>query len=88
VEERKVYRHETKNDNQFTISRDNEAYVVESVNIEKLIKRTNFGSPEAVLRFARILRKMGIDKALRERGAKDGDTIRIGDLEFEFSEKE
>jgi GTP-binding protein len=41
-----------------------------------------------VTRFARILRKKGIDQALRERGAKDGQTIRIGDFEFEFVEKE
>ncbi|SDD23551.1 GTP-binding protein [Paenibacillus sp. UNCCL117] len=88
LSERKVYRLEDNEDEDFTIRRDNEAYVVDSPSIERLIKRTNFSTQEAVLRFARILRKKGVDKALRERGAKDGTIVRIGDFEFEFVEQE
>ncbi|MED4603852.1 GTPase ObgE [Paenibacillus validus] len=88
LSERKVYRLEEGDDDSFVIRRDNEAFVVESPSIEKLIKRTNFSTQEAVMRFARILRKKGIDKALRERGAKDGTTVRIGGFEFEFVEQE
>ncbi|ULL17843.1 GTPase ObgE [Paenibacillus sp. H1-7] len=88
LSERKVYRLEAKEDDDFTIRRENDDFVVESPSIEKLIKRTNFSTEEAVMRFARILRKKGIDKALREKGAKDGHTVRIGDFEFEFVERE
>lgn len=88
LSERKVYRLETEEGEDFTIRRDNEAFVIESPSIEKLIKRTNFSTHESVMRFARILRKKGIDAALRKRGAKDGQTIRIGDFEFEFVEQE
>lgn len=88
LEEKKVYRLEAEESDDFTIRRDNEVFVVDSPSIEKLIKRTNFSTHEAVMRFARILRKKGIDKALRSRGAKDGQTIRIGDFEFEFVEQE
>ncbi len=88
LSERKVYRLEREEGEDFTIRRDNEAFVIESPSIEKLIKRTNFSTHESVMRFARILRKKGIDAALRERGAKDGQTIRIGDYEFEFVEQE
>ncbi|MGG1598860.1 GTPase ObgE [Paenibacillus naphthalenovorans] len=88
LSERKVYRLEREEGKDFTIRRDNEAFVIESPSIEKLIKRTNFSTHESVMRFARILRKKGIDAALRERGAKDGQTIRIGDYEFEFVEQE
>ena len=35
---------------------------------------------------ARQLRAMGVDEALRARGAKDGDIVRIGNFEFEFVE--
>ncbi|MCC2685288.1 MAG: obg [Paenibacillaceae bacterium] len=87
-ENRKVYRLEPREGNEFTIRRENEDFVIDSPGIEKLIKRTNFSSQEAVLRFARILRKMGVDEELRKRGAVDGQTIRIGDFEFEFDEKE
>ncbi|MNC83585.1 GTPase ObgE [compost metagenome] len=52
-----------------------------------MMRRFNFASEDTVLRFARTLRKMGVDQALRDRGAKDGDTVRIGKFEFEFSEK-
>ena len=51
-----------------------------------MLKRTQFASYEAVLRFGRILRGAGVDAELRKRGARDGDTIRIGDFEFEFFE--
>ncbi|WP_218093085.1 GTPase ObgE [Paenibacillus solanacearum] len=87
LEERKVYRLETEED-EFTVRRDNDVFIIESPGIEKLVKRTNFSTHESVMRFARILRKKGIDKALRDRGAKDGQTIRIGDFEFEFVEQE
>lgn len=88
LSERKVYRLETGEEEDFTIRRDNEAFVIESPSLEKLIKRTNFSTHESVMRFARILRKKGIDSALRKLGAKDGQTIRIGDFEFEFVEQE
>jgi GTPase len=89
VEERKVYRYEKKRDEQdFTIHRENDVFVVESPSIERLIKRTNFSTQDGVARFARILRNIGIDKELRSRGAVDGQTIRIADFEFEFVERE
>jgi len=88
VEERKVYRLEKTEDNAFTIRRDNEAFVVEGAAIERLFKRTNFTTHDGTLRFARILRKMGIDDALRKQGATDGQVVRICDYEFEFVEYE
>lgn len=85
--ERKVYRLEQRDDNEWTIRRENESFVIESPGLEKLIKRTNFGSYDAQMRFARILRRMGIDNELRKMGAEDGQTVRIGDFEFEFVER-
>jgi GTP-binding protein len=85
VEERKVYRVEDDED-YFSISRDNEVFVVHSRKIEKLVVMTNFHQYDAVKRFHRILKGMGVEQALRERGAEEGSTIRIGKMEFEFSE--
>ncbi|WP_153051552.1 Obg family GTPase CgtA, partial [Streptococcus suis] len=53
-------------------------------DLEKLFTMTNFDRDESVMKFARQLRGMGVDEALRARGAKDGDTVRIGKFEFEF----
>lgn len=69
----------------FSISRDSDGtLVVQGEKIEKLFKMTNFNHEESIRRFARQLRSLGVDQALRERGAKDGDTVRILDYEFEF----
>lgn len=88
-EERVVYRlrqEQQDGASVYEIRRENETYVVVSAAIEKLMKRTNFRTEQSIMRFAHTLRKMGIDQALRERGAKDGDLVRIGHYEFEFVE--
>ncbi|WP_182200468.1 GTPase ObgE [Paraliobacillus salinarum] len=83
---RVVYRHQAEPE-AFKISRDSDgAYVLTGEKIEKLFKMTDFSRDESVQRFARQIRGMGVDDALRERGAVDGDTIRILDYEFEFIE--
>ena len=86
VSERKVYKYEKKNDNEFTVRKEDGIFVVESESIERMMKRTNLNSYDEVMRFARILRKMGVDSALRKIGAKDGDPVRIGEFGFEFFE--
>lgn len=53
--------------------------------IERLAAMTNFDSDESLLRFERALAKMGVDKKLREMGAVEGDTVRIGPYEFTYS---
>ena len=69
----------------FTISRDSDAtWVLSGDKLEKLFKMTNLDHDESLLRFTRQLRGMGVDDALRERGAKDGDLVRIDDFVFEF----
>ncbi|MGY0693191.1 GTPase ObgE [Virgibacillus sp. FSP13] len=86
TEEEVVYRYQRPQAS-FDISRDDDgAFVLSGVRIEKLFKMTDFNRDEAVQRFARQLRGMGVDEALRKRGAKDGDTIRLLDYEFEFIE--
>ena len=71
----------------FTIRRDDGgAFIVEGKNIERLVAMTRFHDEESLRRFQNILRRNGIDEALRKRGIKDGDTVRIREMEFEFSE--
>ncbi|HDT6945978.1 TPA: GTPase ObgE [Staphylococcus aureus] len=83
---RVLYKH-TPSQDKFTISRDDDgAYVVSGNAIERMFKMTDFNSDPAVRRFARQMRSMGIDDALRERGCKNGDIVRILGGEFEFVE--
>lgn len=74
-----------KKEQPFTITRDNDIYVVKGKEIEKLFHMTKF-TDEGAVRFARKLRKMGIDDKLLEMGAKYGDKVQIEDLIFEFKE--
>ncbi|MBM7691910.1 GTP-binding protein [Peribacillus deserti] len=81
---RVMYKHETP-DKDFVISRDPDGtFVISGFNIERLFKMTNFTRDESIKRFARQLRSMGVDEALREKGAENGDVIRLLDYEFEF----
>lgn len=69
----------------FEITRDDDAtWVLYGDKLEKLFVMTNTERDESIMKFARQLRGMGVDEALRERGAKDGDIVRIGNFEFEF----
>lgn len=74
-----------KKEQPFTITRDNDIYVVKGKEVEKLFKMTKF-TDEGAVRFARKLRNMGIDEKLLEMGAKYGDRVQIMDLIFEFKE--
>ena len=70
-----------------TVTRDAAgAFIVSGKSLEKLVAMTNFGNEEALRRFQYIWRLKGIDARLKKRGIKEGDTVRIGEMEFEFRE--
>lgn len=69
----------------FEISREPDGtFVLSGAKIERLFTMTNFERDASISRFARQIRAMGVDEALRKRGAKDGDIVRLLDYEFEF----
>ncbi|MEH7388587.1 Obg family GTPase CgtA, partial [Bacillus sp. JJ1521] len=83
---RVMYRHE-KEEVDFVISRESDgSFVISGERVEKLFKMTDFTRDESVKRFARQLRGMGIDDALREKCAKHGDIVKLLEYEFEFIE--
>ncbi|MDQ0414554.1 GTPase ObgE [Mesobacillus stamsii] len=85
-ETRVMYKH-VKAEQEFQITREPDGtFVISGDSIERLFKMTDFSRDESVQRFARQMRGMGIDDALRERGAKDGDTVKLLEYEFEFVE--
>lgn len=85
-EEKVIYRYQKQGES-FHVSRDDDgAYVLSGEKLETLFKMTDFARDESTQRFARQIRGMGVDEALRKRGAKDGDIVRLLDYEFEFIE--
>lgn len=85
IDEVKIYKFEKEEDYIITIDSDG-TFVLGGERIEKLFAMTDFSTYDNTRRFANILRKMGVDDALRKYGAKDGDIIRISDFEFEFQD--
>lgn len=74
-----------KKEEPFVITRDDDGtWVVSGKEVERIFKMTKFSSDEAVTRFAKKLRKMGIDDKLIEMGAETGDSVRILDFYFDF----
>jgi len=79
-----LYKHESDADG-FNITRESDgAFVLSGYAIERMFKMTDFSREDSIRRFARQMRGMGIDDALRERGAENGDTVRLLEFEFEF----
>ncbi len=69
----------------FHISRgDDGVFEVTGGDVEKLLDTTNPDDEISMRRFQQMLVKNGIISALREMGAKDGDSIRLGEWEFDF----
>ena len=70
----------------FRIERVNGVFEVSGKRIEKILAMTNFNTDEGLRRFQMIVEKMGLEEALRRQGIKPGDTVKIDDFEFEYSE--
>ena len=68
----------------FEIKKENNDWIVTGNRIEKLFKMSRLDTDEAILRFSNKLKRMGLDDALKEKGAKEGDIIKILDFEFEM----
>lgn len=70
----------------YTITREDNIWVIKGIEVEKLFEMTRFTEDESVARFARKLKGMGIDEDLERMGAKRGDEVKIKEYIFEFKE--
>ncbi len=71
----------------FTVARDVDgAWRVQGRRIERIVKMTRWEYYDAVMRFQRIMEALGITAALRDAGVQEGDTVRIGEKELDWSD--
>jgi GTP-binding protein len=73
-----------KEEETFNVTKENNYFLVTGPKVYKLLKMTNFNTDEAALRFAHQLSKLGVDEELIRLGAKDGDTVKVYDIQFEW----
>ena len=70
----------------FEITKEGGIWVIKGKKVEELFQMTRFTEEESVLRFARILKKMGVEDKLEALGAQRGDEVKIMDYIFNFKE--
>ncbi len=75
-----------KREEPFTITKENDVWVISGKEVERIFKMTKFSSEEAAYRFSKKLRRMGIDDKLQELGAEEGDQVRILDFYFDYKD--
>ncbi|MBV9850848.1 MAG: GTPase ObgE [Armatimonadetes bacterium] len=65
-----------------------QVYVVSGPGMERLVAMTDLNNAAALNRLQRTLEKSGVISKLRTLGAKEGDTVRIRDIEFDFVDED
>ena len=59
-------------------------FVLEGPLVDSLLERVDLNDDEFMAYFERALRRSGAIDALREQGARDGSSVRLGEIEFDF----
>ncbi len=85
IEDRIVYTLEDEAD-EFTIDIIDGEFIVEGPAVERLMGRVNIGDNESYHYMEKMLKKLGVEEALREKGVKEGDTVKLLEWVFEWYE--
>ena len=83
AEDRIVYTLEDEEDG-FTVEVIHGEFVVQGPTAERIMRRINVEDNESFAYLGRCLQKAGIEDALRKKGIKDGDSVKLVDWEFEW----
>lgn len=83
-----VYKYEAPR-RSFEIERINETkWRVSGDSIDRMFRQFDFDSEESAVQFGLSMKRLGVDQALRDAGARDGDVIILSDVQFIFEEGE
>ncbi len=69
-----------------TVTKHDEVYFVEGEWLLRLLRTINFDDSESLQYFQRVLISSGVIDALKEAGIREGDTVSMYDVEFDFVE--
>ena len=87
VDDRIIYTLEDDEEEQFKIEMIKTGeYLVTGPAAQRLMGRVNIGDNESYAYMEKMLKKIGITQALKDKGVKEGDTVKILEWEFEWYE--
>ena len=69
---------------ELTVRQEQGIFVLEGDEVERVARRADLNGPEGRRYFQKMLDELGVEKALLKRGIREGDTVRISDMEFIF----
>ena len=84
IKDRKVYT--LKDDDNYTISKEDGMFVIRGEAVERVMRRVNIADNESLYYFQRSLDELGVNQKLKEMGVKEGDIVKICDYELEWED--
>jgi GTP-binding protein len=82
----RIWRHEVRDDRVFNVRNlGGGVFEVTGRNVERMVIMTEWNNEEALAFLQKRLVKAGVEKALEEAGAREGDEVRIAGRSFEFT---
>lgn len=68
------------------VRRENDKYIADGYFLERLVDSTNFSDYESLKHFQKVLKDKKVIEKLEELGAKEGDTVSVCGIEFDYIE--
>ncbi len=75
-----------RDDQSWDVVQDEDGFTITGGRIKRIVEMTDLGNDEAVRYMQRRLERIGVIDKLRSMGAEEGDTVRVGDTEFAFTD--
>ena len=75
---------EISEDAEIKVTNVNGVYHVKAERLINVVNSINFGDHESMAYFQKVLRNSGVIAALEAKGIKDGDTVNLYDVEFDY----
>ena len=66
------------------VTREGDVWYVEGDWLAKFIQKINFADRDQVRYFQKIMKDSGVEDAMQQAGVKDGDTVDIYGIEFDY----
>lgn len=79
--------HRAEKEDAWSVERQEGAFVVTGRRVERIVAMTDLDNRDALRYLHRRLERIGVIDKLREVGARDGDTVIVGEIEFAFEER-